>query len=144
MKSLFVVAAASVLLTACAGTASRSGADGVIALDRAFARMSVEKGTRAAFAQFTAPDVLNLPPNAPITRSQADVLRRFDNLAPNVLTWAAQGGDQSGDLGYTYGEWSIRRGVGGAVLSKGKYLTVWKRQPDGSWKASVDMGNTSR
>jgi len=24
----------------------------------------------------------------------------------------------------------------------GKYMTVWKKQPDGSWKVVADMGNT--
>lgn len=42
----------------------------------------------------------------------------------------------SGDLGCTVGEASVR-GRG----SYSKYLTIWKRQPDGRWKFVADGGN---
>jgi ketosteroid isomerase-like protein len=29
---------------------------------------------------------------------------------------------------------------GKPVTDRGKYLTVWKKQPDGKWKAVADMG----
>jgi len=48
----------------------------------------------------------------------------------------------SGDLGFTVGTYE-RRGTdlhGKPSISRGNYLTVWRRQPDGSWNAVFDTG----
>jgi len=48
------------------------------------------------------------------------------------------------DLGYTIGTYhmTLPGSDGGIEEIEGKYLTIWKRQPDGSWKAAVDMFNS--
>jgi ketosteroid isomerase-like protein len=50
---------------------------------------------------------------------------------------------KDGTLGYTLGtaviSWKDEAGV--AQKRDGRYLTVWKRQPDGRWKAVTDMGS---
>jgi len=35
-------------------------------------------------------------------------------------------------------------GAGGRRLAQGKYVNLWKKQADGSWKLRLDMGNTQR
>jgi ketosteroid isomerase-like protein len=47
----------------------------------------------------------------------------------------------SGDLGYTIGS-SRReeRDSANTLLGTGMYLTVWRLQPDGTWKVEVDIG----
>lgn len=50
----------------------------------------------------------------------------------------------SGELGYTIGRWESR--VLGAdakwtAAGAGNYVTIWRRQADGSWKVAVDIGN---
>jgi len=48
----------------------------------------------------------------------------------------------SGDLGYTVGRYTLSIGSGdSASTEEGTYLTVWRRQPDGSWKVQADIGN---
>jgi ketosteroid isomerase-like protein len=48
----------------------------------------------------------------------------------------------SGDLGYTVGTRESSRRVGAEqVVDRGTYLTVWRRQEDGSWKVEADIGN---
>ena len=49
----------------------------------------------------------------------------------------------SADLGYTIGvaEWRWPDKDGKIATRPGKYLTVWKRKPDGSWKVQADLGN---
>ncbi|MGB7730403.1 MAG: DUF4440 domain-containing protein [Candidatus Acidiferrum sp.] len=51
---------------------------------------------------------------------------------------------RSGELGYTSGTytWTFKDASGKPASDKGKYLTVWKKQPDGSWKVLLDMFNT--
>lgn len=56
---------------------------------------------------------------------------------PNYAEVAA-----SGDLGYTVGRYERRAVVDGeAVVDSGTYLTVWTRQPNGTWKVKADIGN---
>lgn len=38
--------------------------------------------------------------------------------------------------------WTLQPKSGAEVKDKGKYLTVWKRQPDGSWKIVRDINNS--
>jgi ketosteroid isomerase-like protein len=49
----------------------------------------------------------------------------------------------SGDIGYTLGHWEtvLTTAVGDSVLGRGSYVTIWRRQADGTWKATVDIGN---
>jgi uncharacterized protein (TIGR02246 family) len=51
---------------------------------------------------------------------------------------------QSGDLAYSYGINTVTLTApgGNAVSDKGKYLTVYKKQPDGTWKVVADIGNS--
>lgn len=47
----------------------------------------------------------------------------------------------SGDLGYTIGAYEIvRSGENAGVVTTGKYVTIWKKQADGSWKVIFDSG----
>lgn len=48
----------------------------------------------------------------------------------------------SGELGYTVGRYTTSVGAGDAASTEqGTYLTVWRRQDDGSWKVQADIGN---
>ncbi|MGD8495111.1 MAG: nuclear transport factor 2 family protein [Gemmatimonadales bacterium] len=48
----------------------------------------------------------------------------------------------SGELGYTVGRYTTSVGAGDeASTEQGTYLTVWRRQDDGSWKVQADIGN---
>jgi len=52
----------------------------------------------------------------------------------------------SGDLGYAVGTWQLtgKSRKGEPVSLTGKYMTVWKKQADGSWKVVADMGNADQ
>lgn len=78
-----------------------------------------------------------------------DAVREFyaSRAAASSLTWrpvyAWATGSQ--DLGFTVGESiaTVRGPSGAAVQRFGKYLTVWQRQRDGSWKFVVGGGNAT-
>jgi uncharacterized protein (TIGR02246 family) len=50
---------------------------------------------------------------------------------------------RSGDLAYEYGTYNLQTEVkkGKITDEKGKYVVVWKKQTDGSWKAAADISN---
>jgi uncharacterized protein (TIGR02246 family) len=53
---------------------------------------------------------------------------------------------RSGDLAWEHGVYQFTGTdkKGKPVTEKGKYLTVWKKQADGSWKAVADMDNSDQ
>lgn len=61
------------------------------------------------------------------------------------LTWAPDTAlvAASGDMGYTIGHWQLLRlgAPADSAAARGRYLTVWKKQPDGGWKVAADIGN---
>lgn len=63
----------------------------------------------------------------------------------SLFTWAPTRAEVSnaGDLGYTVGNYQrIVRGPDGVELeSTGTYVSIWRRQTDGSWKVEMDLGN---
>lgn len=58
------------------------------------------------------------------------------------LTWVAQGAQMgpSNDMGFTWGHYEGRStGTGGkSVITTGRYITIWKKLADGSWKVAMD------
>ncbi len=61
-----------------------------------------------------------------------------------TLTWEpvrAQGSDD-GTLGYTVGRYvSTQVAAADTIVSRGLYVSVWRRQPDGTLKVVMDLGN---
>jgi ketosteroid isomerase-like protein len=51
----------------------------------------------------------------------------------------------AGDVGYTIGTWErhSKDAAGKAVVRRGQYLTVWRKQMNGSWAATFDTGSTA-
>jgi len=54
-------------------------------------------------------------------------------------------GARSGDLAYITGTYEMTENNAGGKpqTDKGKYLEVWKKQADGSWKCVADMFSTN-
>ena len=65
-----------------------------------------------------------------------------DKPGTKSLTWVPVKADvsQSGDLGYTWGNWKM---VLKDTTVYGNYFTIWKKQNDGSWKMTLDGGNST-
>lgn len=61
-----------------------------------------------------------------------------------ALTWEPTRGEMfaSDDMGYTSGRYEMhgKNAKGEAVVRKGTYFTVWKKQADGIWKVIADGG----
>jgi len=120
--------------------------ENLIQTDKDFSQASIEKGTAEAFKMYLTEDAIQLP-----TRSNPIIGRDaiFENMSKSdsnyMLAWDPQAAvvAESGDLGYTWGfftiSWTDENGE--AKKSPDKYLNIWKKQTDGSWKVAVDMGN---
>ncbi len=90
-----------------------------------------------------APDAVYMPPHhAAVHGKQAihEYLQGPLKHGVTGLTYDVTYIRHSGDLAYDVGRYTmtVPHKGGGTRQDKGKYLTVWKRQPDGGWKIVAD------
>ena len=139
---------AALATLACSRAPRASVQDELMALDRAFDSVVAEKGVEG-WVSFFADSGIQMPEGSGIVVGH-DAIRQhmsaFFGDTNQKLRWEPDRADASGDgtLGYTIGRWVlwVRDSTGEHEAYRGKYLTVWRRQADGSWKAETDVGNT--
>lgn len=114
-------------------------------LEAKFAHDTLQGGG-PAFAKWFAPDAVELSNGkAPVVGQSAIVANA--TWAPDQyrLTWTPEGGrmSPSGDMGFTWGHYEGRAKDrdGTPIVNSGRYMTVWKKQADGSWKVALDASN---
>lgn len=113
----------------------------VVAADKAFAERCATSGMKTAFLEYAAADAVLLRPGyLPIAEDR--VIRYLTAMEDTsfVMSWKPSGADVSlsADLGYTYGTYQV---TAKDTVLKGTYLSVWRKQKDGSWKFVIDSGN---
>lgn len=116
----------------------KAALDSLVAAEKAFAKDAAEKGTRDSFLDFLADDGVMFTPD-PVNGKE---WLRGRPASPGLLSWFPVYSEVSlaGDLGYNTGPYEFRSKAGEKPAGIGLFSTVWKRQPDGSWKAMVDLG----
>lgn len=113
--------------------------------DRAFAAAVAEDGADAWAAWF-AEDGAMIQAGVGEVRGRDAIREAVAYLdRPGLsLQWEPERADiaASGDLGWTTGSWQLRQeGPDGPIASRGRYVSIWRRQPVGSWKVVMDLGN---
>jgi ketosteroid isomerase-like protein len=115
----------------------------MVQTERAFSRMSEEKGTREAFAEFIADDGILFRPTAVFGKKWMEEHPLPTSATRSLLTWQPIFADVShaGDLGYTTGPWQFKKDIEDTKPAAfGNFMTVWKRQPNGPWRFVLDLG----
>ncbi len=100
------------------------------------------------FISFFADDASGFYPNRPIVTGK-DALRQSWKtvLAMPGFSFSFQAvkveASRSGDLAWGHGTCTrtMTDATGKPVTDKGKYVIVYKKQPDGKWKVVADIGN---
>jgi len=102
---------------------------------------------------YYADDATVLPANEEMITNKAGAQKFWmDHLTANVsVSWTPMYVEaaKSGDLVYDLGSYSMttkpaKGKKGNPVIDNGKYLAVWKKQADGSWKAEADTWNSDK
>ena len=103
-----------------------------------------------AMVSVAANDAVFEPPNTPSAKGvdaiRAWCLPLYAQMKTKSLTVSNKEIDVSGDLAVDRGDydWVLTPVKGGAdVRSVGRYVTIWHRQPDGSWKTTRLIWNSS-
>ncbi len=144
---MILIVLTGILITACQTSVDVENEKMVLLqTDREFAQTSVELGAAEAFKRFLDANALQLPAGQKPVRGVENIYRQMKKGADSyTMSWEPQEGDvaASGDLGYTWGIYkvTVKNQDDSEINSYGKYLNIWKKQPDGSWKVLVDMGN---
>jgi ketosteroid isomerase-like protein len=122
---------------------AQSALQEMVKTEQAFSKMAEEKNTRDAFLAFMADDGLLFRPGAVNGKKWM-----LEHPAPPtdkkpLLAWQPSfaGMSASGDMGFTTGPWEFKGDVKDEKPSGyGHFITVWKKQADGTWKFVVDLG----
>ncbi len=118
--------------------------DADIAWSRAFEMRDLE-----AIVSYYADDVIVLPPNMPavVGKQAARELNRSQLAMPGLSgKWQPEQVEvaRSGDIGYSWGKYVLTTtGPSGSPANdRGKYVAIWRKQADGSWKVAVEALNS--
>jgi ketosteroid isomerase-like protein len=121
----------------------------VLATELAFSNYSVKNGVLQAFHRYIADTGIALsfsgPPSTKKTYAAALASQKKNETGKNILTWEPfySFAAASGDLAYNFGPYTytVTDAAGKTLTRRGYFITVWKRQPDQSWKFVFDGGN---
>jgi ketosteroid isomerase-like protein len=122
--------------------AALSPFDQVVASERAFAAASLEKGLHESFLSYLAQDAIVFDPLPAPGRAAHEGKPPSKGKLSWGPAWVAV--SSAGDLALSTGPWEFRlREDTGKEPRTGYFFSVWRRQPDGTWKVAVDIGVSS-
>jgi ketosteroid isomerase-like protein len=145
--NIFRIVSFVLVFPLCFTTGCGVGADpsaeraALLETDRAWAAAAASSAGVDEIASYWAADAVVIPPGAPALRGLAEI-RDYISAAASIpgfsVSWTPEGAElaASGDVGDTYGtnRFTFENGAGLLTTATGRYLTTWRKQPDGSWK----------
>lgn len=93
-------------------------------------------------------DAIVLPPNKPVATTKEAIRASWKEDLDSMISgsWKATKVEvaTSGDMAYVSGtfEWTSKDASGKTVNDRGKYVEIFKKQADGTWKAVADIWNS--
>jgi ketosteroid isomerase-like protein len=114
----------------------------LIELEVRFAADVAKLGGKA-FASWFAEDAVVLQNGRPaiLGRGAITANSKWDPK-DYTLTWAAEGAQMSAanDMGFTWGKYvgTAKDAHGAPIVTTGRYITVWRKLKDGTWKVAMD------
>jgi ketosteroid isomerase-like protein len=144
MRKLLLVVASVLLLGGCgAGVDLEAERAALRAADQAWSQSTTDLDL---FMSYFAEDAVAAIPDAEPAQGKKAIRLLWSGLfrTPGFsLKWTSTKVDvaESGTLGYVTGtfELQLQDSAGKTLTRTGKYQTVWRKQPEGQWKAVADL-----
>jgi uncharacterized protein (TIGR02246 family) len=128
---------------------SASDSAGIAAADSAF-RAAADSGNAAGVAAVYASDASLLPPNFPLQRGRDAIQKFWSGLLEAYTVKFEITSDMiegRGDLAYNMGHYRFtavpKSKSAPGIADEGKFVEILKKQPDGTWKYTVDIYNSN-
>jgi ketosteroid isomerase-like protein len=140
MKKIFLLPLLLSSLLKAQEPDSASAIFGLREAERSFAKTSVMLGRQAAFSQFLNDESYIFTDK---WISNGKELWKNRKPSPSVLKWEPEFMiiSGSGDFGVSTGPWEAQEyRPYTKALGTGYFLSVWKKQPDGTWRVLLDNG----
>lgn len=122
--------------------ASQEVLDEVFKADQAFSDYAQIGGVAAAFAEYMdVTDGVMISPGE-VTKGADAIGAAFSDWPADLeMKWSPDMGHASafGDLAVTSGRYVRTRN--GETVGEGRYVTAWRKNAEGEWKAVMDIGN---
>lgn len=98
------------------------------------------------FATHYAEDAVAMPPNAPAVQGRAAILEMAESW-PTITAFSPTVAEIDGcrDLAFLRGSYTFSvmpEGAPEAMEDAGKYIEIWRQQPDGSWLIAAEIWNS--
>jgi ketosteroid isomerase-like protein len=140
MRALMCALPALLLSAPRASSADADAAAAIVGAEKAFAAQVRSVGVRDGFLAWLSPTSVVFRPG-PVSG-----IKTYEKQPPGwrgLLAWTAMHAAISADgkLGWSTGPWTFSRdSTQKKPDAHGEYLSVWRLQADGSWKAVLDCG----
>ena len=153
MKILFPILA-TLLAFAASGCAPQVDVEAEAAAIReidAQALAAAKAKNADGYLMSVADDALSQPPNTPMVTGKEAMRAFFSELFASpgfALDWQITMLEISsaGDLAYGIGTYqlTLNDAEGNPFTERGKWIAVWKKQPDGNWRAVANAWNSDQ
>ncbi len=136
-------------LSGCAAPAPRGLTDADRAAFAAGAdsmAAAANSGNIDAWGTYLTSSVEQLPPNGDAVVGREAVLAVLKSFPPmSGVRFIQDEVDGSADIAYIKGRYEMTLNPPGAppIVDRGKYLEIWRKQPDGRWLLDRDMYSSS-
>ncbi len=132
---------ALILLLACKAAAPIYEKNNVVETEKAFEKRVEEKGIAESFYYFADKNAVIIRENDSLIYGKESILKYYNNKRSNKkisLKWKPDFVEvaKSGELAYTFGKYfyEVTDSLGKKTTYKGIFHTIWKKQPDGTWR----------
>lgn len=116
--------------------------------DRAWARLAEADAPVDSVVAYWTSDARVILPGQPVLVGTDAIRQMVAGTRSNPgfkISWTPDSAlvSPSGDFGYTWGANRITSPDSTGILAtmEGRYITVWRKEPDGRWRCSVDISN---
>lgn len=136
------------------GTACRPGVDvareaqQLLEMDQAWAAVAGAGANADSILSFWTDDARVVLPDQPVLHGKAAIREMVTSgmAIPGFhVTWTPDSAivSRAADLAYTFGTnaFTVPDSTGKLATTKGRYITVWRKEPDGRWRCVMDYSN---